>query len=214
MKFQVCFLGKIRKISPLCFCWISPESSNGNKALSKFVADNILKSIFHCFFFFFSEKIRLDILCELSACHAIHIKCPVLFSLKITISRLTVHMECQTLFDMVKEKTKHSFFNILISLPPQNWTPFWKAFNVNALPWEFFENSKTKSVSSAVIVISALRLSHIWYCAYQKLRNLSSILDFTSDEMIISWPWQLVRIITIIFRTSFSQTRIIYATES
>ena len=41
-------------------------------------ADNIHKKFFHCF----SEKIRLDILCESSARQRNHIKCQALFSLK------------------------------------------------------------------------------------------------------------------------------------
>ena len=45
--------------------------------LSRFVADEILK--FDCYF---SEKIRLDISCELSARQMIHMKYQALFSLK------------------------------------------------------------------------------------------------------------------------------------
>ena len=41
-------------------------------------ADDILMG----FFFFFSEKISLDILCESSAWKMIHIKCIDIFSLK------------------------------------------------------------------------------------------------------------------------------------
>ena len=48
------------------------------KAPSKIVADDIL--IF--FYFNFSEKTSLDILCESSAKQMIHIKCQDLFSLK------------------------------------------------------------------------------------------------------------------------------------
>ena len=40
-------------------------------------ADNILSVL--SFFLYFSDKIRLDISCELSAMQTIHIKCQVLF---------------------------------------------------------------------------------------------------------------------------------------
>ena len=47
------------------------------------VASDIL--IFYLYiFFFFRKKIRLDILCELSARQMIHMKCQVLFSIKNT----------------------------------------------------------------------------------------------------------------------------------
>ena len=48
------------------------------KATSEFIAEYILKSVYY-----FSEKIRFDILCELSAMQTIHMKCQALLSLKI-----------------------------------------------------------------------------------------------------------------------------------
>ena len=50
--------------------------------LSRFVADEILK--FDCYF---SEKIRLDISCELSARQMIHMKYQALSSLKKTTTQ-------------------------------------------------------------------------------------------------------------------------------
>ena len=49
------------------------------KVLNKFAADNIL--LFCCFFsiVMFSERIKLDISCELSAWQTIHMKCQDLF---------------------------------------------------------------------------------------------------------------------------------------
>ena len=50
----------------------------GLKMPAKTVADDCL-----LFYYYFSEKIRLDILGELSAMQTIHLKCQVLFSLKL-----------------------------------------------------------------------------------------------------------------------------------
>ena len=44
--------------------------------LSKIAADDIFK------YFYFSEEIRLDISCEVSAKQSIYMKCQALFSLK------------------------------------------------------------------------------------------------------------------------------------
>ena len=43
---------------------------------------NLQQTTFSVFWGVFSEKFRPDILCELSAWQAIHLKCQVLFSLK------------------------------------------------------------------------------------------------------------------------------------
>ena len=52
------------------------------KASSKTAADDIL-----FFFHYFSEKIRLDISCELSARQTVHMKCQALFPLKNTFKK-------------------------------------------------------------------------------------------------------------------------------
>ena len=57
---------------------------------AKIEADDILKLLFYFIFFYFSEKISLDISCESSAKQMSHMKCQDLFSLKIYIKKFNI----------------------------------------------------------------------------------------------------------------------------
>ena len=64
---------------------ISEDNKNPYKATQTCSTQYSVFFFFFFFFFcFFFEKIKLDILCELSARQAIHIKCQALFLVKLT----------------------------------------------------------------------------------------------------------------------------------
>ena len=84
-------------------------------ALVMIVADNFL--FFCCFFWFFPEKIRLDISHKSLAEQIVHMKIlnHIYFSLKTMLdfpyklsAKQTIHMKCQALFSQKKKKKKVS----------------------------------------------------------------------------------------------------------